>query len=94
MYTARELGVEHELIPYKTPNKNAHIESFHSILEEECLSRHQFNNFAEAYQAVSEFMMFYNNTRIHSGIHYLTPVETLERSLGNIVRFFNPSTVH
>src|SRR5690606_30055207 len=27
----RQLGMEHERIPCKTPNKNAHIESFHSI---------------------------------------------------------------
>lgn len=75
----QELGVEHELIPYKTPNKNAHIEAFHSILEEECLSRHQFNSFAEAYQVVSEFMVFYNN-RLHSGIHYFTPAEYYEET--------------
>jgi putative transposase len=29
------LGVVHERIPVKTPNMNAHIESFHSILEGE-----------------------------------------------------------
>lgn len=38
------------------------------------------NNFAEAYRVVSEFMMFYNNIRIHSGIHYLTPVEYYEEA--------------
>lgn len=82
----RELGVEHELIPYKTPNKNAHIESFHSILEEECLSRHQFSSFAEAYQVVSEFMLFYNTTRIHSGINYLTPLEYYEEAKRNSMK--------
>ncbi len=34
--TCDELELIHERIPVKTPNMNAHIESFHSILEEEC----------------------------------------------------------
>jgi integrase len=29
------LNLEHERIPTKTPNKNAHIESFHRLLEDE-----------------------------------------------------------
>ncbi|WP_162241875.1 integrase core domain-containing protein [Paenibacillus sp. Leaf72] len=33
-----QAGVEHERIPPRTPNKNAFIESFHSILERECTS--------------------------------------------------------
>ena len=31
-----KLNVEHERIPFKTPNLNAHIESFNAILEGEC----------------------------------------------------------
>ncbi|WP_461368682.1 hypothetical protein [Candidatus Darwinibacter acetoxidans] len=38
---------------------NAHIESFHSILESDCLSRHEFQTYAEAYKRVSEFMDYY-----------------------------------
>ncbi len=36
------LGITHERIPVNTPNMNAYIESFHSILEDECYSRHEF----------------------------------------------------
>jgi len=70
-----KLGVEHERIPCKTPNKNAHIEAYHRILEDECLANYEFNTFAEAYETVSEFIKFYNNTRIHGSIDYLTPNE-------------------
>jgi transposase InsO family protein len=28
----KEIKIEHERIPVKTPNKNAHVESFHRIL--------------------------------------------------------------
>ena len=29
--------IEHERIPLRTPNRNAHIETFHRLLEEEWL---------------------------------------------------------
>lgn len=68
-----ELGVEHERIPSRTPNMNAHVEAYHRILEEECLSRYEFESFAEAYAAVTQFVAFYNHRRLHSGLHYLPP---------------------
>lgn len=70
-----KLKLEHERIPYNTPNKNAHIESFHRILEDECLSRHEFKSFAHAYKEVSEFIKYYNKTRIHGSIGYISPNE-------------------
>lgn len=73
--TCLELEIEHERIPHRTPNKNAHIESFHSILEKECLSRNEFSSYAEAYRTVSDFMRKYNNRRIHSSLKYRTPDE-------------------
>src|SRR5690606_40815385 len=47
-----EQKIIHERIPPKTPNMNAHIESFHRILEDDCLSQWEFKNDQEAYQAV------------------------------------------
>ena len=35
----KTLSVEHERIPPKTPNLNAHIESFHSIIERDCYAK-------------------------------------------------------
>jgi putative transposase len=67
--------VEHERIPCKTPNKNAHIESFHRILEDECLGRWEFETYKEAYEAVHEFMQRYNNRRIHRSIFNMSPAE-------------------
>ncbi len=40
--------LSHEFIPVRTPNKNAHIESFFSILELEFLSVTYFKSFEEA----------------------------------------------
>jgi len=66
----KEYGLEHERIPCKTPNKNAHIEAFHKILEEECLAGQEFGSFAEAYAEVARFLEFYNKVRLHSAIGY------------------------
>lgn len=75
MEACERLGIEQELIPVQTPNKQAHIEAFHSILEEECLSNHEFESFTEAYTAVVDFMDRYMNRRIHGTIGYRTPAE-------------------
>lgn len=71
--------VEHERIPPKTPNMNAHIESFHRIFEDECLSRFQFQTYEEAYREVSWFMTYYNDRRMHSSILDLSPSEFYEK---------------
>ncbi len=73
------IKLEHERIPPKTPNLNAHIESFHRIFEDDCLSRWQFETYAEAYKVVTEFMEFYNERRMHSSILDLSPMEFYEK---------------
>lgn len=70
-----EIGIEHERTPNRTPNKNAHIESFHRILESECIGIYEFEDYKAAYQAISEFMERYNKRRIHSSLKYKTPEE-------------------
>lgn len=67
------MGVKQEFIPFKTPNMNAHIESFHSILEAECMAVNRFETFAEACHAILEFIKFYNERRLHSGCRYKSP---------------------
>ncbi len=47
-------GIDHERIPCRTLNKNAHIESFNDILEDECLSRYE--SYAEAYDTASHMI--------------------------------------
>ncbi|WGD80131.2 IS3 family transposase [Bacillus subtilis] len=72
--------IEHERIPPRTPNMNAHIESFHRLLEYECLRRFAFHSYADAYHEVAEYMDFYNNRRIHSSILDLAPNEFYQRN--------------
>lgn len=80
--TYLELHIEHERIPVKTPNKNAHIESFHRILEDECFKINEFQNYAEAYKIVNKFMTFYNERRLHSSLRYMPPREFYTLYLG------------
>jgi putative transposase len=73
-----EFGIVHERIPPKTPNKNAHIESYHAIIELECYQRHEFESYPQAYEIVSEFIQDYNRIRIHGSIYDLSPYEYME----------------
>ena len=84
--TCNELNIEHERITIKSPNYNAHIESYHSILEDECLSRYEFRNYCEAYEAVVQFVEFYNNRRIHESIYGLSPMEYYKGVISNTVK--------
>ncbi len=70
-----QLGLEHQRIPVKTPNMNAHIESFHAVLEDECYSRHEFLSFQDAYCQVSEYMRYYNERRRHGSLRDKPPRE-------------------
>lgn len=77
-----EINVYHERIPNKTPNKNAHIESFHRIFEDECLGVYEFESYGDAYLEVSRFMKRYNTNRIHSSLKYKTPNEFYAQNFG------------
>ncbi|WP_338044691.1 IS3 family transposase [Paenibacillus periandrae] len=80
-------GVIHERIPPRTPNKNAHIESFHSILEAECYGRHEFETYhPQTYEIVTQFIQAYNQQRIHGSIYDLSPYEYLDALKKNLVK--------
>lgn len=75
-----EEKLSHEFIPIRTPNKNAHIESFFSILELEFLSVTYFKSFKEAYERTHNFIRFYNQERLHGSIGDI-PLPKLRRLL-------------
>lgn len=60
-----------------TPEQNAHIESYHSILERVICSRYEFEDLPEAVDTFNRWLDFYNYERIHSGINYLSPYNYL-----------------
>lgn len=59
-----------------TPYDNAPIESFHSIIKREKLSRNVLKTFEEAKLVIFEYIEgFYNRKRIHGSIDYQTPYQ-------------------
>lgn len=73
-----ESRLSHEFTPVKSPNKNAHVESFFSIIESDFLQVRYFHSFAEAYRETHEFIDFYNEERIHGSLGMRTPEEVKE----------------
>ena len=81
-----EYGLQNEFIPVRTPNKNAHIEAFHSILERECFCHHEFGSFTEAYVTVVGFMDYYNHRRLHGSLRDIPPAEYHDACMSNTAR--------
>lgn len=73
--TCESLGIKHQRIPVKTPNMNAHIESFHSILESDCYQLHEFESYIHVYEVVSQYMDCFNNRYRHGSLGDRPPAE-------------------
>jgi putative transposase len=80
------MNIEHERIPNQTPNMNAYVESFHSILERECFQRNCFESYEEAFHEVDRFMDFYNKRRLHGSLKDMPPVEYLEKFQAGLIQ--------
>lgn len=56
-----------------TPEENAYIEAFHSILDRELIQRVEFTSFYDAKQHIEKYMQWYNERRRHKEIGRMTP---------------------
>ena len=67
-----QLSYSHKGYPYD----NACIESFHSLIKREWLSRFKIQDYHQAYRLVFEYIeTFYNTVRIHSHCKYMSPAQ-------------------
>lgn len=84
--------ITHERIPPRTPDLNAFIESFHSLLERDVFNKEEFATFEDAYAAVDRYMDFYNNRRMHTSLRRMPPAKFKEwvMSLDDRSAFFWP----
>lgn len=57
---------------------NAYFESFHSILERHLFGIRDFMTYEKAYEALEEYMDFYNNLKIHGGLIQMSPAQFSE----------------
>jgi putative transposase len=69
----REIELVH-IEPGK-PVQNAHVESFHGRLREECLNASWFGNLFDARRKIGAWRVEYNEERPHSSLGYRTPAE-------------------
>jgi putative transposase len=68
-----ERGIEVIHIEPGRPVQNAHVESFHGRLREECLNASWFQNLFDARRKIAAWRKEYNEQRPHSSLGYLTP---------------------
>ena len=83
------LNLDHEFIPPGDCNKNAHVESFNSIIDSDFLQVRYFNDFADAYKQTMEWMDFYNEKRIHGSIKMMSPIDFIKKFYENKVTIEN-----
>ncbi len=77
-------SADYQAIVKYYPYDNACIESFHSLIKREWLSRFRIENRAHAYRLVFEYIeAFYNTVRIHSHCGYMSP-DQFEKLKANV----------
>lgn len=76
----KEKGIEQEFTKPATPEQNAHIESYHSILERVICKQYQFERQKNQLETLNRWAMFYNYERIHSGANYTSPYKNLKKN--------------
>jgi transposase InsO family protein len=76
--TLEELTINHEFTLPATPEQNAHIEAYHSVLQSAVCKRQEFINLKEAKATMDRFREFYNFKRLHSALGYRPPISLLK----------------
>jgi len=71
---AHQHAVALQFIDPGKPVQNAHCESLHSRVRDECLNEHWFLGIADARQIVEAWRQDYNQARPHSALGYQTPL--------------------
>ena len=80
-----ESDIKHSYSKKGYPYDNASMESFNAILKKEEVNVNKYETFDEAKMAIFEFIeSWYNNTRIHSTIGYMTPNEKYNSYIANL----------
>lgn len=69
--------LEHVKISVGYPQSNGKMERFYRTVNEECLKVKSIVSIDDARLVVGSFIDYYNTTRLHSAIYYLTPEDLL-----------------
>ncbi len=74
----RIAGLTHVKTSPYYPQSNGKIERYHRTIKGECLRFHSPLSLDEARRLVEEYVLHYNEVRLHSGIGYVAPLTKLE----------------
>jgi putative transposase len=69
----RDARLRQEFITPYTPEQNGIVERFFRSLKEECVWQHNFTGFAEARDAITQWIDWYNSGRPHQALGYRSP---------------------
>jgi transposase InsO family protein len=74
-----ENNIIQEFTKPSTPQQNAHIESYHSIMESAICQRFEFKDLDDFNKTMDRFRKFYNFDRIHGGLEFTSPANFLKK---------------
>ncbi len=74
----KEKGITQQFTWPATPQQNAHIESYHSIMESAICQRFEFEDLNDFTNTMNRWKKFYNFDRIHGALNYKSPKKFLE----------------
>ncbi len=67
------MEAQQEFTHVATPEENAYIEAFHSIVDRELIQRFEFTSFYDTKHHIEQYMEWYNYRRKHKEIGRITP---------------------
>lgn len=71
----QSVEAKQEFTHIATPEENAYIEAFHSILQREVVDRFIFESGYEAKITLVDYFLFYNNKRRHRKLGFIPPMQ-------------------
>lgn len=72
----KDNNIAQEFTHVATPEENAFIEAYHSILDRAVIQRYQFESIYDAGLVMSRWKTFYNHRRLHGRLKNKTPQKT------------------
>lgn len=71
--TVKEADMVSSMSRAGTPTDNAYIESFFKTLKNELVHHWRFKTIVECVARITDYIEFYNEIRLHSGLNYASP---------------------
>ncbi len=73
----RQLGMTHIRTSPGHPQSNGKLERWHATIKQECLRPGTPLSLSDAQRLVRRWVAHYNQVRLHSALHYITPADKL-----------------